>query len=291
MFNLFINLLLTVILWQSSGGVLTNQLINKGIKIIKPSPQVTEITIAAEKAFVLSLDNRASFYSKNADLVQPIASITKLMTALVFIENNPGWDEIYTITKEDSVEGGRLNLFLGEKVKVKDVFATSLIASDNGATLALVHISGLTKEEFLKKMNEKARSLFLTKTNFFDPIGLSDANVSTAEEVAILAREALLQEEIVEVVGLKDYEFKTIDGRDKKIESTNYLLFDTEENNFSVLGAKTGYTEKAGYCFVGRFADKKGREIISVVLNSDGKNERFRESKNLINWVFTNYAW
>lgn len=212
------------------------------------------------------------------------------MTALVFLENNPGWEESYTITRDDNIAGGYLNLFLGEQIKIKDIFATSLIASDNGAAMALVHASGLSEEEFVNKMNEKAKALFLVNTQFIDPTGLSDSNVSTAREVALLAKEALMKNEINDVVSKKEYLFSTPGGREKKIESTNYLLFDTSKNNFQILGAKTGYTDEAGYCFVGRFAEDN-REVISVVLNSDGKNERFKETKNLINWVFANYNW
>lgn len=291
MFHFLINIFLTLILTQAGG--LANQTlpVSLGADLISFNTEAAELTLAADKAYVQSLDNRAFFYTKKADEVQPIASITKLMTALVFLDHNPGWEEVYTITKDDSIEGGRLNLFLGEKVKIKDILATALIASDNGATLALVSASGLSREEFVLKMNVKASALGLKQTKFFDPTGLDDANVSTAREVALLAKEALLRPEIEELVGLKEYDFITENGREKRIESTNYLLFDTEKNDFTVLGAKTGYTDRAGYCFVGRFVNKDGREVISVVLNSDGRNERFRESKQLINWVFNNYYW
>jgi D-alanyl-D-alanine carboxypeptidase len=166
-----------------------------------------------------------------------------------------------------------------------------LIASDNGATLALVHATGLSEEEFIKKMNEQALKLGLLNTKFIDPVGLSDQNVSTAREVALLAKSALTREEIRQATESKDYKFTTINGKDKEIESTDYLLFDSGKNSFQVLGGKTGYTDRAGYCFVGRFKDESGREIISVVLNSSGKNERFKESKSLVNWVFNNYNW
>lgn len=291
MFNWLIDILLALILSQTGGAVAYTGAASLKSDLVNFNVEAEELILEADKAFVQSLDNRTLFYSKKADEVQPIASITKLMTALVFLDYNPGWEEVYTITREDSIEGGRLNLFLGEKVKIKDILATSLIASDNGATLALVSASGLSREEFIAKMNEKATALGLRQTKFFDPTGLDDANVSTAREVALLAKEALLRPEIEEWVGLKEYNFTTENGREKKIESTNYLLFDTEENDFTVLGAKTGYTDRAGYCFVGRFVNKDGREVISVVLNSTGLNERFRESKKLINWVFTNYRW
>ncbi|MFZ4631826.1 MAG: D-alanyl-D-alanine carboxypeptidase family protein [Patescibacteria group bacterium] len=287
MWHWFSNLILSLILLQSNGNVL----VNNDFKIIKLNPAAPEFTLSADKGAVLSVNDRVFFYSKNSDLVQPIASISKLMTALVFLENNPGWETNYTITDKDSVEGGRLNLFIGEELKIKDIFKTSLIASDNGATLALVHSSGLSEDDFIKKMNEKAFALGLKKTSFVDTVGLSDNNISSAKEVALLAKEALSKKEIREATETKEYNFKTLNGREKKIESTDNLLFDSEKNNFSVLGGKTGYTDKAGYCFVGRFKDGNGREIISVVLNSSGKNERFKESKSLVNWVFNNYDW
>ena len=287
MLTSFLNLILSLILLQSHGQAI----INNDVKIIKFNPSAPAISLVADKGTVLSINDRVFFYNKNADVVQPIASITKLMTALVFLENNPGWDKTYTITKEDAVEGGRLNLFTGEELKIKDIFYTSLVASDNGATLALAHASGLSEAEFIRKMNEKAFALGLKKTSFVDTVGLSDNNVSTAREVALMAKEALDQKEIRKATESKEYNFSTLNGREKKIESTDYLLFDSEKNNFQVLGGKTGYTDKAGYCFVGRFKDANGREIISVVLNSNGKNERFKESKSLVNWVFSNYDW
>ena len=287
MLTSFLNLILSLILLQSHGQAI----INNDVKIIKFNPSAPAISLVADKGTVLSINDRVFFYNKNADVVQPIASITKLMTALVFLENNPGWDKTYTITKEDAVEGGRLNLFTGEELKIKDIFYTSLVASDNGATLALAHASGLSEAEFIRKMNEKAFALGLKKTSFVDTVGLSDNNVSTAREVALMAKEALDQKEIRKATESKEYNFSTLNGREKKIESTDYLLFDSEKNNFQVLGGKTGYTDKAGYCFVGRFKDANGREIISVVLNSNGKNERFKESKSLVNWVFNNYDW
>ncbi len=286
MWNLILNLILTFVLWQSSNGAIFND-----VETIKLKPDAPALSLAADKGAVLDANNRVFFYQKNADEVQPIASITKLMTALVFLENNPGWDKSYTITADDQVEGGILNLFPGDEVTIKDLFKTSLIASDNGATLALVHATGLDEKEFVKKMNETARRLGLARTQFIDPVGLSDRNVSTAREVALLAKAALKKEEISQATESKDYSFTTLNGKDKKIESTDYLLFDSVKNTFQVMGGKTGYTEKAGYCFAGRFKDGSGREVISVVLNSRGKNERFKESKSLVNWVFQNYIW
>lgn len=287
MINWLLNIILTFVLLHFNNGAI----INNDVKIIKLNPNAPELSVMADKGTVLSASERVFFYYKNADEAQPIASITKLMTALVFLENNPGWETTYKISSSDQVSGGILNLFPGEEVKIKDIFKTSLIASDNGATLALVHATGLSEEEFVKKMNERVKKLGLSQTKFIDPVGLSDQNVSTAREVALLAKAALAREEIRQATESKEYKFYTLNGKEKKIESTDYLLFDSAKNSFQVMGGKTGYTDKAGYCFVGRFKDESGREVISVVLNSSGKNERFKESKSLVNWVFDNYNW
>ena len=265
--------------------------LNIDTAILKPKAGVPVLDLKADKGAALVTGGHLFLFSQRADETQPIASITKLMTALVFLDHNPGWDKIYKIVADDHVEGGRLNLFLGDEVKVKDLFYTSLVASDNGATLALVHSTGLNEADFVSEMNQKAKKLGLAKTSFVDPIGLSDSNVSTAREVAFLAQAALDRAEIREATTRPSYEFKTLLGRQKKVESTDYLLFDSRQGSLQVLGGKTGYTDKAGYCFVGRLKDASGREVISVILGSSGKNERFQESRNLANWVFNSYNW
>ena len=255
------------------------------------NPAARPAEMAAAKGAVLMANDHFFLFEENADEPQPIASITKLMTALVFLDNNPGWNKAYMITEADKIEGGRLNLFLGDEVTVKDLFYISLVASDNGATLALVHASGLSETEFVAGMNRRAEELGLAKTSFKDPVGLSEYNLSTAREVALLAQAAFKRPEISDATTRSDYQFTTVGGREKKIESTDYLLFDSGEKILTVLGGKTGYTEQAGYCFVGRLKDEAGREVISVVLNSQDKNGRFRDSRNLANWVFANYNW
>jgi D-alanyl-D-alanine carboxypeptidase (penicillin-binding protein 5/6) len=213
------------------------------------------------------------------------------MTALVFLDNNPGWDNLYEIGPTDKISGGRLNLFTGDQVRLKDLFYTSLVASDNGATIALVHASGLSEGEFVKRMNAKARELNLSQTKFEDAVGLSDNNVSTAREIAILAQAALAQPEIRSATASSHYQFTTVGGKVKDIESTDDLLSGGADNSLQVQGGKTGYTEKAGYCFVGLLQDKSGRQFISVILNSQSRGERFAESEKLVNWIISNYQW
>lgn len=255
------------------------------------SPPKLAPVVAAKSAAVLSDDGHVWLSLKAADSRQPIASITKLMTALVFLENNPGWDKDYTIYRQDLVEGGKINLFLGETVKIKDLFHASLVASDNGATLSLARATGLKDTEFIEKMNKKAKSLGLMQTKFSDPIGLNNDNLSTAKDVARLAQAALNQSEIAAAVLLPAYHFQTAQGKTKDLESTDWLLASDMPANIQSLGGKTGYTDQAGYCFVGRFRDNQGRSVIAVVLDSGSKNERFRQARDLAVWAFTYCQW
>ncbi|MDD4332703.1 MAG: serine hydrolase [Patescibacteria group bacterium] len=230
-------------------------------------------------------------FDKDADYLAPIASITKLMTALVFLDYNPGWDTVYKMKKEDRREGGRIYLFTGDEVTVKDLFYLSLVASDNTATIGLVNSTGLSEEEFVQKMNLKAIELGLTRTSFVDPVGLSDSNNSCALEVAELAKAALEKEEIQKATLTKNYSFLTLGGRRKVVSSTDYLLEDLPYDGIKILGGKTGATEAAGNCFVGKFTDNAGNEIISVVLGALNYQARFEETKKMIKWVYDSYAW
>lgn len=288
-FDLVINLVLTFLLAIGLNVAPAN--FPADPLLFGPKPEATPIpweSTASASAAVLSGENNLFIFTHQADLIRPIASISKLMTALVFLDHNPGWEEIYEIRPQDRIEGGRLNLFWGERLTIKDLFYTSLIASDNGATLALVSASGLSEEEFVAKMNAKARHLGLLKTSFADPVGLSEQNLSTAREVAILAGFALAVSEIRTAVGQATYEFNTINGRDKKIESTDYLLFSDAEN---VIGGKTGYTDSAGYCYVGEWQDEVGRSLIVAVLGASDRNSRFTLSRDLATWALKSYDW
>jgi D-alanyl-D-alanine carboxypeptidase len=254
--------------------------------VIAQSPEVEAKSVA-----VLTDDGNVWLTSKDAGRRQPIASITKLMTVLVFLDHNPGWDAVYTINRDDIVAGGRINLFWGEQVKIRDLFNASLVGSDNGATLSLARSTGLSDEEFIVAMNKKAVFLGLMQTEFADVIGLDNRNLSNAKDVARLAQTALDQVDIAATSGKSVYVFNTLQGKKKTIESTDWLLDGNLLDNIEVIGGKTGYTEEAGYCFVGRFKDADGRSIITVVLDSGGINERFQQASILARWAFTYCQW
>jgi D-alanyl-D-alanine carboxypeptidase len=259
-----------------------------------PKPKKTgteEFILSADSGFALDNKSGEILYAFSSDKKQPIASITKLMTALVFLEFKISWDDIYEIKPGDIVKGGKANLLPGEKVKIKDLFFLSLVGSDNSATMSLVNSTGIDEKEFINLMNKKAAELNLSNTSFTEPTGLSIYNVSTASEIAILAQKAFSDKNINEATLTRKYEFKTLTNRSVSIKNTDYLLGVFPQNGVRILGGKTGFIQAAGYCFAGKFTDDNGREIVSVVLGSENINSRFEETKKLVHWIFNNYKW
>jgi D-alanyl-D-alanine carboxypeptidase len=251
----------------------------------------TEFTTSASSAIIMNEQTGHVLYSANGNEIRSIASITKLFTALVFLDFNPGWDKLYTVKKTDRRDGGRVYVWAGEQLKIKDLFNLSLVASGNSETVALVNATGLGEELFVKKMNEKAKMLGLSKTVFKDVVGLDERNVSTAVEIAKFARVALGHAEISEVVTNEDYQCKTEAGRMVNVSSTDELLGTIDKQGLSLNGGKTGFNNRAGYCFVGKFANDSAHSLISVVLGEATKQSRFSETLDLVDWAYNNFAW
>jgi D-alanyl-D-alanine endopeptidase (penicillin-binding protein 7) len=149
----------------------------------------------------------------------------------------------------------------------------------------------LGDEEFIEAMNKKAVQLGLMQTEFVDMIGLDNHNLSNAKDVARLAQVALDQVDIAATTVKSAYSFNTLQGKRKNIESTDWLLDGDLLNDIEAIGGKTGYTDEAGYCFVGRFKDADGRSIIVVVLDSGGINKRFQQASVLARWAFNYCQW
>ncbi len=259
----------------------------------KPAPQPINATPAELQAAAVAAYDITSGYalvSEAGDEQRSIASLTKLMTALVFLERNPGWETTYTIERADRREGGIIRLFPGDKLSVRDLFRTALVGSDNVATTALARTTGLSEPAFVVRMNEKAEELRLHSTVFADPTGLNTANRSTARDVARLLEAALKQPSIREALSQDTYSFSTLGGRDVTIAATNKLIGTRLPDNIRLIGGKTGHLDEAGYCFAGWF-EQDGHEVITVVLGADSEAARFAETEKLIEWVYNAYIW
>lgn len=241
----------------------------------------------AKNGVILAEDNNL-FFAEQPDQVRPIASITKLFMAYTFLDYNPGWEFSYEIRPEDKREGGKIYLFTGDRVTVKDLFYFSLVGSDNTATAALVQTTGLSETEFVEKMNLKIKELGFKNTKLVDPVGLGDGNISTAREIALFTKIALAKEEISRASLTKRYEFNTAQGRKKTISSTNELLSSYPEKGISILGGKTGYINSSGYCLVGQFKKFDGRAIVTVILGATSDSDRFELTKKLVDLYYDN---
>lgn len=244
------------------------------------------------QAIAVDLESSSILFGKNIFEKVPIASITKLATVLVILDHDPNWDDYYEISNDDRVEGGKIYLYKGDEIKLKDLLHLSLSASANSATQALLNSTGLPEKIIVEEMNIKARLLGLRDTNFEDPIGLSPHNISSAADVAILLKEALKKPEIKKTLSLKKLEISTKLGRIIKAESTNELLEDNfPQETLKNEGGKTGYTESAGYCLASFFSNDEGSKIITVILGASNKNDRFEYSKIIAQWTYENFVW
>lgn len=211
-----------------------------------------ELNISSESAILYNLDSGEVLYEKNSDEVRQIASLTKIMTALVTIENVDNLDKQVILTKEDfaglieanAVQAGFTN---GEVVTYKDLLFALLLPSGADAAKAIARNVGGSEENFINKMNEKAKELNLKNTKFSTVIGLDDKNnYSTAKEVSIIFKEALKNKTFKEIITTKEYQTS-----DRKLTFKSTIQSNAKRYEIDipyVLGGKTGTTSGAGLC-------------------------------------------
>ena len=247
-----------------------------------------EPIIAAKSALALDMKTGKILFQKDGFSRRSIASITKLMTALVFLESDPDWNKNITITQDDKVNGGRVVLKPGEVVNVRDLFRVTLIGSVNSGASALAHATDLSYDEFIIRMNSKAEELGMDDSIFIEPTGIMPENQSTAMNVAILLRTALEEELIREVLTIDEYSFVAVSGQAHRIKNTNKLL----ESYLDIMGGKTGYIDEAGFCLVNLVKSQVSPSgIVVVILGAKSEEDRFQQNKFLSQWVFDNWEW
>jgi D-alanyl-D-alanine endopeptidase (penicillin-binding protein 7) len=215
-------------------------------------------------------------FGKNADTAAPIASITKLMTAIVFLEQKPDLSRSVEVTREELYGGGHTQLRNKELVTLGDLLHMSLMCSDNVATRVLAREAGLSRWEFLAHMNQKADELGLTGTDFVEITGLDERNVSTAADVARLLRAASANDLIHSITTTSVYDFRS-DRRPHRVVNTNRLL----HSRYQVLGGKTGFISEAGYC-VATWIRAEGHDLIAVVLGAPTNATRFADVVRMV---------
>jgi len=239
--------------------------------------------VRAAAAIIYNPETNQVLWEENSQTQRSIASITKVMTATVFLENNPDLTEPVTIQRGDVFQASTTHLRANDKVTTDDLLHLLLIASDNAAARALARISPLGSEGFIHRMNEKAEELGLQSTHYADPSGLLSENVSSAYDMARLITHASQDERISSVMRTPEYTVYAGGRRPITFHSTNHLL---REGNVDVRAGKTGFITKAGYCLATVLRLQGSSQDVAVVVFGARSNAgRFMESRNLFNWV------
>ncbi len=253
----------------------------------------TKLFAAIRVRSAILMDGRTAsvLYAKEPHRSVPVASTTKLMTALV-VQDLLDLDTVIEVTASDTaIIGSDIQLRPGEKITARHLLAGLLIASGNDAALALARFSAGSIESFVDRMNQKAAGYGLRDTRFADPAGLDDTGYSSAFDLAILARAALADPVIAEFVRMPQLTITSLDGRIRhELQNSNRLV--GEFAYPGAIGLKTGFTPEAGHCLVAA-AERNGHLLISVVLHTDEDTitASAHEARKLLDWGWQTTNW
>lgn len=250
------------------------------LEISAPLPaSQKQVEITAEAALVLDIKAGAPLYEKNIHEKRAVASLTKLMTALVLLEEEENlFKSTSTSYKAYTTIGSQMHLLQGEEIQLIHLLSALLISSANDAAVAIAEHVSESVPGFVEKMNQKARALGLKNTQFQNPHGLdAEEAYSTAFEMTLIAKKVIEYNTVREIVQKKEDTVKNVSGTiSHPLRSTNWLL----NSPFPVYGLKTGTTENAGECFIA-LVKVKNKEVLITVL---GSTDRFQDTKALL-WL------
>lgn len=243
---------------------------------------INAIETSATSAILMDTDNNRILYSKNINTVRSVASISKIMTAVIAIESGKLDDEVTINESIKKAYGSAIYIQVGEKMILRDLVYGLMLRSGNDAALAIADYVGGNVEEFVEMMNNKASEIGMKNTTFNNPHGLDEekGNYSTAYDMALLSSYAIKLDEYKKIVGTKKYTLKT-NKNTYTWKNKNKLL-----NNYKyTTGGKTGFTEIAKRTLVTN-ASKDNINLTVVTLN-DGND--FKDHENLFEYGFSNY--
>ena len=250
------------------------------------------VVTSASSAIVVDRKTKHVLFEKNIDAPRSIGSITKLMTALVFLSTNPDLNAAASLTQEDYRAGGVQHLPMSAPVTAKDLLYASLISSDNSATAAVARLSGMSSDAFVTKMNEKAQSLGMTHSTFVDPTGLSPKNESVVTDLVKLFDAAAQNDIIRDATEHDAYTVTDTAGKAYSFKSTDQLLSSfINQSPYGIVAGKTGYLPEAGYCLGSVLHHDGSGDIIIVVLGSETDADRFQDLKSLVVWTYNTFKW
>ncbi len=238
--------------------------------------------VRAEAAIIYDPSTGQVLWEENSQNQRSIASITKVMTAVVFLEHSPDLSQKVVVQRVDVRRASVTYLRAGYKVTTGDLLHLLLIASDNAAARALARVSPHGAAGFVERMNQKAAELGLTNTHYAEPSGLLSANVSSAYDMARLMAYAGGDSRIADVMQKQRHDV-SVGRRTISIRSTNQFV---RQGDVDVVGGKTGFIRKAGYCLAMLLRlPEGGPTVVVVVLGASSSASRFTEARQLVNWL------
>ncbi|WP_338383852.1 D-alanyl-D-alanine endopeptidase [Yersinia pseudotuberculosis] len=247
------------------------------------------LELASGSAMVVDLQTNKVIYANNADKVVPIASITKLMTAMVVLDAKLPLDEILSVDIDQTKElkGVFSRVRVNSEISRKDMLLLTLMSSENRAAASLAHHYPGGYNTFIKAMNAKAKSLGMNSTHYVEPTGLSINNVSTARDLAKLLM-ATKQYPLIGQLSTTTEKMATFREPNYTLpfRNTNHLVYNDKWN---IQLTKTGFTNQAGHCLVMRTVIGK-RPVALVVLDAFGKYTHFADANRLRSWIETGKA-
>lgn len=241
-------------------------------------------TLSSRAVYVMDVNSGSILLQKNADQERAPASTTKMLTALT-ARKIYQLDQVFEVKEEAFTQGNGMELEIGEQITVQNLLNGLLIASGNDAAFTLANNHPLGYQGFITQMENLAQELNLDNTFFTNPSGLdSEKHKTTAHDLAIMAKEIMKDDFLKSIVGTKSKVISDVSGsRQHQLENTNSLL----GVEAGVVGIKTGTTWEAGETLVTQ-VDRDDKSIIIVVM---GSQNRYDETKAVIDWVFENYQW
>lgn len=257
-----------------------------------PGPQ-----LSAKAAYVMDKTSGAVLWEKNAEAQLPIASITKLMTAVVAQNYITNWDQPYTLQwGEVSLGGSTFAGYVGDTFSAEDLLKTALVASANSAAAGLAHSTGLPEDQFVAAMNSKTQLLGMAQTHYVEPTGLNAGNVSSARDLATLMRTITAYHRLMEPMQQSEHRMVKRDPSGQPLPDNQEVIVHTtdrllKEGDPFIVAGKTGFTDEAGNCLVSLERNDAGHEIIIALLGAPDETSRFTETHDLAAWAFDHYRW
>lgn len=258
----------------------------------KKNPDTFGVEVTARASVAMDMASGQFLFEKDANSPYPIASLTKLITLMTFLDMHPNLDEDVTISPSDQDAEEKPVFYTGDRFTRRELLRAALVGSVNAAASTLARSTG-DMPAFIRAMNDKARSLNMRHATFVDPTGLDPKNQASAKDVALALRAALSYPDIRNATELTQYDVTgRVTNKPYHITTTNLLLGSfLNKDPYRIIVAKTGTLPEAGYCIAQDTRNQDGHEVIAVVLGSENHFARFQDAKALTAWAFNNFEW